>query len=134
MNIRTKSYITLAFTLGLLAGCAVGPDREIVPTHKPGVLGPIPGDRDDVARALPIGLEAAEAALLMGAWDGDTYGASFFVVESREGAVTAIDHGNGTFTLSAFIEPDGDLVAQNRLLKAWARRLEQLQGVEWAPR
>lgn len=116
-----------------LGGCStVG--HEIVPTGARDTLGPVPGDRDDVPRALPIGLEAAEAALLSGAWDGDTYTASFLIVEDREGVATATDHGDGTLTLTAFVEPGGDLVAQRRLLKAWARRLEQLHGVEWAPR
>ncbi|OAB63869.1 hypothetical protein AY599_25830 [Leptolyngbya valderiana BDU 20041] len=139
---RTQSYhIPFIFAVpfvalfaGLLVGCNVGPDREIVPTNDPSVLGPVPGDRDDVERALLIGLESAQAALLRGAWDGDTYGASFLAIESRQGDVSATDHGNGTLTLRAFIEPDGDRDAQQALLQAWARRLEQLHGVEWAPR
>jgi hypothetical protein len=55
-------------------------------------------------------------------------------VESREGVATATDLGDGRFTLTAYVEPAGDQIAQQRLLDAWARRLEQLHGVEWAPR
>lgn len=131
---RTPSYLLLFLSIGLLAACGVGPGRGIVPTDGPTVLGPTPGDRDDIERALPIGLEAAQAALLQGRWQGDTYDASFLIVESREGQATATDHGDGTFTLSAYIGPDGDQTAQQKLLKAWARRLKQLHGVEWAPR
>lgn len=134
MSMRTKSYITLAVFLVLLAGCSVGPGYEIVPTEGPSIRGPVPGDRDDIPRALDLGLENAEAALLTGSWDGDTYTASFLVVESREGVATATHLGDGTYTLAAFVEPDGDLVAQQRLLNAWARRLRQLHGVAWAPR
>lgn len=138
MNTRTNPNI-LARLIGLLAallaaGCAVGPDSEIIPTGGPTTLGPVAGDRDDVARALTIGLEAAEAAQLEAAWAGDTFTASFLKVESRQGVATATDLGDGQFSLSAYIEPGGDRVAQERLLNAWARRLEQLYGVEWAPR
>lgn len=134
MSMRTKSYIMLAVSLALLTGCAVGPGYEIVPTEGPSTRGPVPGDRDDISRALDLGLENAEAALLTGSWDGETYTASFLVVESREGIATATGLGDGTYTLTAYVEPDGDLVAQQRLLNAWARRLRQLHGVAWAPR
>ncbi|MFI4916323.1 MAG: hypothetical protein ACIAS6_07455 [Phycisphaerales bacterium JB060] len=131
---RTQSYLLVLPLAALAAGCAVSPGYEIVPTDGPGVLGPVPGDRDDIPRALLVGLESAEAAMLQGRWQGDTYDASFLIVESREGAATAIDHGDGTFTLRAFIEPHGDRIAQQELLEAWAHRLGQLHGVEWAPR
>lgn len=131
---RTQSYLLVLPLVALAAGCAVSPSDEIIPTDGPGVLGPVPGDRHDVARALPIGLQAAQAAMLQGRWQGDTYDASFLIVESREGQATAIDHGDGTFTLRAFIEPHGDRIAQQKLLEVWAHRLGQLHGVEWAPR
>lgn len=134
MKNRTKSYTLLLVFSGLLAGCAVGPGYEIVPTEAPSTQGPVPGDRDDIPRALGIGLENAEAALLSGRWDGETYAASFLIVESREGIATATHLGDGTYTLTAYVEPDGDLRAQERLLNAWARRLRQLHGVAWAPR
>ncbi|UYV12301.1 MAG: hypothetical protein NCW75_13500 [Phycisphaera sp.] len=120
--------------MALLAGCAVGPGYEIVPTPGPTTKGPVSGDRDDISRALGVGLEAAEAALLTGSWDGETYTASFIVVENRDGVATATHLGDGTFALTAYVDPDGDQVAQERLLNAWARRLRQLHGVAWAPR
>lgn len=134
MNIRTKTYILLVLPLLLLMGCAVGPGYEIVPTQGPSTQGPVPGDRDDIRRALHLGLENAEAALLTGSWDGQTYTASFLIVESREGVATATHLGDGTYSLTAFVQPLGDKRAQERLLNAWARRLRQLHGVDWAPR
>lgn len=134
MNSRTKSYTIPVALMGLLTGCAVGPGHEIVPTQGPSAQGPVPGDRDDVPRALAIGLEHAEAAPLEGSWDGETYTATFLIVESREGVATATDLGDGTYTLTAYVQPDGDQLAQERLLNAWARRLGQLHGVAWAPR
>lgn len=118
----------------MLAGCAVGPGYEIVPTQGPTIQGPVSADRDDIPRALDLGLENAEAALLAGSWDGETYTASFLIVESREGVATATHLGDGTYTLTAHVQPLGDQRAQERLLNAWARRLGQLHGVDWAPR
>lgn len=135
MNSRTKSYIyAAAAALFLLMGCSVGPGYQILPTPGPSTHGPVPGDREDIPRALAIGLEAAEAALLTGSWEGQTYTASFLIVENREGVATATHLGDGTYTLTAHVEPDGDQRAQERLLNAWARRLRQLHGVDWAPR
>jgi|GEM_PF-4305437 len=134
MTNRTKSYIIIAVALSLLMGCSVGPGYEIVPTPGPSTRGPVPGDRDDVARALAIGLEAAEAALLTSSWDGETFTASFLMVENREGLATATQLGDGSYTLTAYVEPDGDQKAQERLLNAWSRRLRQLHGVDWAAR
>jgi hypothetical protein len=143
MKIQTKTYnipgaaialLASAATLAtpLLAGCST-PIRQIVEAE-PSTLGPVPADRDDVPRALLVALEAAEAALLDGSWAGDTYTATFLIVENREGVASATHHADGTATLRAFIEPRGDLAAQRTLLDAWARRLGQLEGVEWAPR
>jgi hypothetical protein len=134
MKNQTKTICILAAALALLAGCAVGPGYEIVPTDGPTTLGPTPGDRDDVPRALDVALSEAEAAKLTGSWDGDTYTARLLIVENREGVATATHLGGGSYTLTAFVEPDGDQLAQQRLLSAWARRLVQLHGVEWAPR
>lgn len=131
---RTISYLLASALLLTAAGCGVGPDRNLEPTDGPSVLGPVPGDRDDVPRALLVGLEAAQGALLAGAWDGDTYGASFIIVESLEGNVSAIDNRDGTITLRAFVEPEGDRSTQQVLLDAWANRLRQLNGVDWVPR
>lgn len=131
---RTIPYLVVLALVLPAAACRVGPDRDLVATGGPSVLGPVPGDRGDVPRALLVGLEAAQGALLVGEWDGDTYGASFLIVESLEGNVTAIDHRDGTFTLRAFVEPEGDRTTQQVLLDAWANRLRQLNGVEWAPR
>ncbi len=134
MKNQTKANFIHLAALALLAGCAVGPGYEIVPTDGPTTLGPTPGDRDDVPRALDVALSDAEAAMLSGAWEGDTYTARLLVIENREGVATASRVGDGLYTLTAFVEPDGDQVAQQRLLDTWARRLRQLHGVEWAPR
>lgn len=123
----------VAFVALALAGCStVG--HEIIPTGSRTTFGPVAGDREDAPRALLIALEAAEAALLEGHWQGNTYMASFLIVESREGEATATVHDDGTITLTAFVEPAGDQIAQRTLLNAWAKRLGQLNGVDWAPR
>ena len=132
---RLASLTLLASIVAVVAsgGCtSVG--HEIIPTGVPTTLGPVPGDRDDVARALLIALESAEAVLLEGRWRGETYTASFLMVESRQGRATATLGADGGLMLSAFVEPAGDEIAQRTLLDAWARRLEQLHGVAWAPR
>lgn len=138
---QTKSnkiaFMLAALAVGCLAflhaGCStVG--HEIIPTGSRTTFGPVAGDREDAPRALLIALEAAEAALLEGHWQGNTYMASFLIVESREGEATATVHDDGTITLTAFVEPAGDQIAQRTLLNAWAKRLGQLNGVEWAPR
>lgn len=133
MNIRTYAYILLA-TLALgLPGCAA-PIRPIEPTTGPTTKGPVPADRDDAPRALLVALEHVEGALLEDAWTGDTYTASFLLLESREGRASARFTPEGGALLSAYVEPQGDRRAQQRLVEAWAHRLGQLQGVEWAPR
>ena len=123
----------LALSCAWLAACTTTLDQPIE-RGGPAVVASAPGDRDDVARALLVALEAAEAAQLDGGWDGDVFTATFLIVEAREGTARAVDLGDGGFALWAFIEPDGDVLRQQRLVDAWARRLEQLQGVDWAPR
>lgn len=133
-KIRARSTVAVSALAALaLAGCStVG--HEMIPTGSRTTLGPVAGDREDAPRALLVALEAAEAALLKGHWEGDIYTASFLMVESREGEATATAHGDGTLTLTAFVQPAGDQIAQRTLLNAWARRLGQLHQVEWAPR
>lgn len=133
MNYQTYSYLAFFCLLAILPGCAA-PIRTIEPTEGPTTLGPVPADRDDVPRALLVALEHVEAALLEGAWDGNTYSATFLIIENRQGHASATHDPQGQATLSAMIEPSGDRRAQQRLLEAWARRLRQLHGVEWAPR
>ena len=140
-TMQTKTYFTPIAVTALLACSGVGCvsiAHVTVPTGAPTVLEGVPGDRDDVPRALLIALEAAQAALLEGQWTGDRYEATFLVVENRQGQATATLSANpgedGAWTLSAFVEPAGDQDTQDTLLKAWARRLDQLHGVQWAPR
>lgn len=133
MKYQTIAY-SLIFTLSaVLSGCVAKP-RPIVPTDGPSTLGPVPADHDDAPRALLVALERVEGALLEGSWQGDTYHATFLMLESREGWAAARYTDDGNAMLSAFIEPQGDSRAQRQLLEAWSKRLGQLYGVEWAPR
>ncbi|MEO1279881.1 MAG: hypothetical protein AAFV77_13060, partial [Planctomycetota bacterium] len=109
-------------------------DRRVIEPGEPSRLTEVPGERADVARSLQIALEVAEAAQLEGGWEGDTYYATFLAVEDRLGWVQAKDVGDGRLELRAFVRPRGDVAVQKKLLRAWARRLDQLDGVEWAPR
>lgn len=119
--------------LAILAGCA-GPSPQTVVPADPSRLGPVRGDREDADRALRVALEVAQAAPLQSGWQGNTFTATLVFVENRQGQARAVDLGDGTFELWAYVEPRGDLATQETLLKAWARRLEQLRGVQWAPR
>ena len=133
MTNQTKIVLFALAFASHLAGCA-SPDRHSGVPGEPSVLTQVPGERDDVERSLGIALEAAEAAGLGGGWNDDEYYATFLAVEDRLGWVRATDLGDGTLELRAFFRPNGVLAAQEKLLRAWARRLDQLNGVEWAPR
>ncbi|MEO1008995.1 MAG: hypothetical protein AAFX79_10530 [Planctomycetota bacterium] len=118
----------------MLAGCAGYAPSPIEPTDGPSSVATTRGDWDDVPRALAVALAAGEAALLDADRTPDRYAASLLVIEDRRGTATARRNADGSIELRVFVEPAGDRVAQARLLRAWRRRLDQLYGVEFAPR
>lgn len=133
-----SASLALAAAL-ILAGCAVGPDLPpTIPTDGPTQRCGVQGDPDDVSRALRVAVEAVQGAVLDERWNatpaGQAFDAQLLLIESRQAEAKAWLAQDGSLCLSAYVLPAGDRHTQDALLDAWARRLGQLHGVDWAPR
>jgi hypothetical protein len=95
---------------------------------------PIPGDWDDVRVAAGVGVGAIEASILDTTASDEEIRFDLVTIRSEPGLLTVRRAGPDSVRATASVGRFGDPAREQRLLHAFARRLEQLHGVDYAPR
>lgn len=95
---------------------------------------PFPGDWEDLTAAAGVGAQAISAAVEASEIGEDKATFEFRDVAGRPIVLEVSRVGDGLLSATAQAGRFGDEETEQRLLNAFAHRLEQLHGVAYAPR
>jgi len=125
--------MALALSAIILFGCPSSHTRSGAVPEASGTTVTVIGDWDDVSAAAIVGVDAIHATIEASRVTDETARFRLRLVDGSPGVLEVTRDGDELIA-DASLGRFGDPEAEQRLLDAFTRRLEQLHGVDYAPR